>query len=112
VIRAWAGLGTLFFNAVVPQKRGFATLVKYAIFERCRSVASRGAVRYGRWVNRGAADRIRYAFIAAYRPAVCRHGGRRGRGRRVERPEAGRDARRRDLGDGLDHACRRRHCSR
>ena len=51
-------------------------------------------------------------LIAAYRPAICRHGGRRGHGRWVGRPEAGRDARRRDLGDGLDHACRRRHCSR
>lgn len=60
-------------------------------------------------------------LIAAYRLEVCRlevccHVGHRGRGRWVGRPEAGRDARRRDLGGGLgrdlDHTWGHCHCSR
>ena len=65
----------------------------------------------------GCRESMRSPLIAAYRLEVCRlevcrHVGHRGRGRWVGRPEAGRDARRRGLGGGLDHACRRRHCSR
>ena len=51
---------------------------------------------------------IEVARLEVGRPEVGRRVGRRGRGRLVWCPEAGRDVRRRDL----DRACDRRDCSR